>query len=640
MSGSGIGAVLLLSCGSVSAQTNSWTSLTSDHWEAPDWSLGILPNSTQSIMITNAGYKAVGIFPSTVSDFPGSLTVSSLTISAPTNGLNVLLLNYSGTSVPLHVLGDCAIGENGTLLNEFGELQTDGGLYITSGGTVENDGGFLVIGGETSITEGTAVVNGDCVLDTCDLFSGQINQLSGTATISNLLLHDSTYLLSNGVVATTGTYCGSTPGPAFQQYGGTNNSATLVVGGSNLGYEGSGAYGLYGGTLPSSNIEIGFVGFPFDGSVGSLYQADGIVNASLLELGGFNSFSIGYYYLTNGVVACGQEQLIDGWFWQYGGAHTVTNTLDMEGDTNFNDLYGYGFSYCLFGGNLASSSLEMGVSSAFNQWSGTNAVSGSLSILQGQYNLLGGILSTSNTLLLPIEFTAGYTDSAFFQSGGVHSAGNALSNAGTYTLSGGKLVTPELFLSGTLTITNGAGAATLSAGTVDLAGSLQLWGTTQTLGTAVLSGNAQILFGSGANSLTFGPSAQATWNPGAYLSVLGWNGSTNGNGTDRLVFGTNATALTPAQVRQIVFVDPNGFVPGDFFAQVLPTGEVVPLPNPKLFWQSAGQHLVLTWSGFSVLQAATNVTGPYQDVVGVSSPYTNNFTSSPQQFFRLSLSNP
>ena len=43
---------------------------------------------------------------------------------------------------------------------------------------------------------------------------------------------------------------------------------------------------------------------------------------------------------------------------------------------------------------------------------------------------------------------------------------------------------------------------------------------------------------------------------------------------------------------------------------------------------------VLSWSGTYTLQRATNVVGPYVNLNGQGSPYTN-FTTLPQQFFRL-----
>ncbi len=46
------------------------------------------------------------------------------------------------------------------------------------------------------------------------------------------------------------------------------------------------------------------------------------------------------------------------------------------------------------------------------------------------------------------------------------------------------------------------------------------------------------------------------------------------------------------------------------------------------------QNGILSWTGSYILQWATNVSGPYFDVQGATSPYTNN-TPLPRQFFRL-----
>jgi polygalacturonase len=50
--------------------------------------------------------------------------------------------------------------------------------------------------------------------------------------------------------------------------------------------------------------------------------------------------------------------------------------------------------------------------------------------------------------------------------------------------------------------------------------------------------------------------------------------------------------------------------------------------------QDAGQPL-LQWSNAFTLQTATNISGPYADMVGATSLYTNQFTNSPQRYFRL-----
>lgn len=48
-----------------------------------------------------------------------------------------------------------------------------------------------------------------------------------------------------------------------------------------------------------------------------------------------------------------------------------------------------------------------------------------------------------------------------------------------------------------------------------------------------------------------------------------------------------------------------------------------------------GQNGVLSWSGAYTLQNATNILGPYVNLTGIASPYTNPVTTLPKQFFRL-----
>src|SRR6185369_5116949 len=64
---------------------------------------------------------------------------------------------------------------------------------------------------------------------------------------------------------------------------------------------------------------------------------------------------------------------------------------------------------------------------------------------------------------------------------------------------------------------------------------------------------------------------------------------------------------------------------------------------PQLTISVSGADIVLTWptnaAGFDysafVLQSATEVTGPFTNVTGATTPYTNAMAGS-QQFFRLS----
>ena len=69
--------VLFCTQSALFADVNTWVKPTSGYWEesTANWSLGILPNSSQSIYITNAGFKAVAIGANTSQNFPQSMQI-------------------------------------------------------------------------------------------------------------------------------------------------------------------------------------------------------------------------------------------------------------------------------------------------------------------------------------------------------------------------------------------------------------------------------------------------------------------------------------------------------------------------------------------------------------------------------------
>jgi hypothetical protein len=81
------------------------------------------------------------------------------------------------------------------------------------------------------------------------------------------------------------------------------------------------------------------------------------------------------------------------------------------------------------------------------------------------------------------------------------------------------------------------------------------------------------------------------------------------------------------------------FTPADATNYITATAGVTVLVDPGappvLSFNRLGNALVLTWSGSSVLQSATEPNGSYQDVPGATPPYTNNLSSSANCFFRL-----
>ena len=99
--------------------TNSWTKPTSGYWEEPFWSLGVLPDATQSVLFTNAGWKALAIGSGTAQNFPQSMQVQSLRAGAPVDSYNTLLMNFSGFERPLQT-GSLTVDPNGAVTLMFG----------------------------------------------------------------------------------------------------------------------------------------------------------------------------------------------------------------------------------------------------------------------------------------------------------------------------------------------------------------------------------------------------------------------------------------------------------------------------------------------------------------------------------------
>jgi len=57
-------------------------------------------------------------------------------------------------------------------------------------------------------------------------------------------------------------------------------------------------------------------------------------------------------------------------------------------------------------------------------------------------------------------------------------------------------------------------------------------------------------------------------------------------------------------------------------------------PGPGITITPSGTNLVLTWAGGGLLQSSTNVVGPYTDIIGSSSPWTNAPTSA-EKYYRV-----
>jgi hypothetical protein len=586
------------------AQVNSWTSPGSGHWEDSSWSLGILPAANQSVMFTNAGFKAVGIFPTTPVNFPAAMTVSNLTISAPSNSQNTLLLNFAGMAKPLNVLSNCMVGTNGRIVSLHsglivgGELDVSNGTFVQEAGVTAGTNGLLLVE-----TGSAAITNATWSFGTVVMEESIFNQSGGDVAAGNLYIVDTaTANLFDGLLTATNVAVGEFfPGGDLNQYGGQITSTTLDVADGNISQ--------YGGNSSFGSVSLGVNGIPFFGN----------------------------YYLFAGGLQCGSIAVGNGIYKETGGRNTVTNRVSVEGFSSPGDDYNpptFFPSECeLEDGLLTCGSVFVGDVGSFNQSNGTNSVTGDLTVSGGNYEFSGGMLSASNVVIEsagnPNQF------SSFNQNGGSNQIRGMLSCAGSYTLQAGNLIAPTVVLQGSLAIASSPGATISNTVVFDFTGgTLSLNNSRQRLAQMVLSSNSAVYFVSNCQ-LAFAKSSGELWANGATLTVSNWNGLGSGGGADQLYFGSDKAGLTSSQLQQIQFINPAGFPPGVWFAKILPTGEIVPTAVPPVSASLTGTNLVIQWPpGIFVLQVSTNLPGPYADVPG-SGPYTNSTTQFPRRFFRL-----
>jgi hypothetical protein len=596
------------------AATNSWITPASGDWHVPtNWSFGILPNSSQSVLIDAPGWKAVNINGVTSGNFPESLTVHDLTISNnSTQDLNTLLLNYAGTNTPLRVLNGLLVKNAARIVNFNSGLVVDGGDFVATNAELIQDGGLVRATNGFFYLESSAYyfTNGEFQAGTSALLGNSVfNQYGGSATVRQLAFccmpsSDGTYSLAGGQlrVQDLDMDFDNNGAATFVQTGGTNHAPNVSMRSGLYGI--SADYTLNGGLLESSNVFLqsgpGSARFHQNGGVHSCKQT--LTLQGTLWHG--QSPRLGSYFLGNGQLFAGSLVVLGfGEFIQSNGLASISGVLELGGDTYSR----WGSS--LSGGTLACSNL---VSSG----GGAN------------FQQTGGAFFVTNLFSFGGEPTCCAPNSAPFYSfsGGTLSA----SNMAIGTFRDGTNAFTRFILG-----SSAAAGRITNPGYFSLAGILQSGDANEQLGSFILAASSIIDLGPGNAKLRFAASSGQVWNANASLYVTNWAGSPSGGGNDQLKFGSNPSGLSSAQLQKIVFSNPAGFAPGNYSAQILSTGEVVPTARASVGLTHSRTNLVLTWPAGWTLQSATNVTGPYMDVSGATSPYTNLFSSGPRRFFRL-----
>jgi hypothetical protein len=114
--------------------TNNWTNSVSGKWEnGTNWSLNVPPYTGHSLVsITNAGTKAVINDATTASQFPSTMTISNLTIGAPSGATNTLLLAHGGTNTPFRLFNALNVNSGGAVVVSNAALRLDGGFNGSS----------------------------------------------------------------------------------------------------------------------------------------------------------------------------------------------------------------------------------------------------------------------------------------------------------------------------------------------------------------------------------------------------------------------------------------------------------------------------------------------------------------------------
>ena len=627
---------------------NSWTNSGSGNWEAANWSLGVLPGGGQLILLTNAGWKAVAIGANTAQNYTQSLAVASITIAAPANSFNELLLNYAGLQTPL-LTTQLVIQSNAALVSLHSALQVAGssndqfevgGTFI-HGAESQVNAYILNVGdlaqGAYFMTNGTLSVQSDEIIGGV---AGSFQQEGGINSAGRVLLENggNYYLLGGQLQASVVVGPGNAAGPEFFQLGG-------VVGGTvSVGSGGLGSYLLAGGVISGSMS----VPDAAQGS-GSVTQTGG-TNLCGLSIGNpFGLFSglvgSGSYTLSNGVIQTTQIAINGaGTFTQWGGNLIDYGTLDISGTQVALGDFAFA-NYALNDGALASDALNVQTGS-FSQSGGTNQIGGDLNVGNTQdnssYALKGGLLTEANCTVLN-SFNGG-----FFQSGGEHVVAKQLTVSQFfnqpeyhgYVLSGGELIAPNIM------VNNGAifqqtGGNIVQDGLLTLADGIWITGPgQQPLGQLLLATaaaqqtNSSLVLPNASCLLSFANSSTVTWSNQAVLTIEHWNGCVTGGGSQQIFVGSDSSGLTPQQLTQIQFDAPNGTA-GMYPAMILQTGEIVPTVTlTPLGLQRISSSLVIKWGAGRILQSSTNAFGPFEDVTGASSPYIVSLTE-PQRFFRL-----
>ncbi len=468
-------------------------------------------------------------------------------------------------------------GGNGAVDSTGGNIGLAGNLSGT-GGLNKVGPGRLTLGGSNTYTGGTSIL------------AGTLQLANSNATLNSTV----NVLVDNGLQfnSAIGAFnLGGLAGGNLLTLADTSGAAvTLNVGGNGASTTYSGAIGGSGGLT-----KVGLGMLTLLGS--NNYAGNTTVNGGTLQLAGGS--------LVSPTQLVGSSS--NGSFVQTGGSNYAASGIELGVNSSVAG------TYVLSGGSLSTPFEIVGDtgSGAFVQTGGTHMATqlyfGWAGSASGSYALSqNGLLATSGE-----QFSSG----TFSQSGGTNSAaafvyiGDDTYYSVTYSLSGGYLTTPQVYLG-----SNGTGTVTQTGGTSSIS-SLLMGQNPGSSGTYNLNGgslalsSAGLTKGSGAAAFNFGGGtlgASAAWSSSLAMTLTGSGGistvdTTGGSiGLSGVLSGTNA----------LIKVGPNSLTLGGSNTYLGPTsvagGTLLVGPSGSIAGASA---ITVSNSSTLAVTASTNLRG-------------------------------
>jgi autotransporter-associated beta strand protein len=457
-----------------------------------------------------------------------ALTISGV-ISNGSNGAAAITHNGTG---PLTLTGANTYS-GGTTLSS-GTLRA-GGSSTVSGGVVTSGPvgtGTLTLNGGTFSSDKAHSNGGDRTFENNLSLSGTVTM--GDSTNTGALTFDSAGLTTPATINLSGNTSLTISNPTSQPV----TFADAVTGAGSLTKLGGGVLALSGSNTYSGNTVLG-------ASSGTLLlkNTNALQNSTLNYTGStltFDSSVASHAFTFGGLTGSANIALQDN-------AGTPNAVALSVGNNNSSPA--------------AYSGILSGAGSLTKVGSGTTTLSGA-NTYTGNTTVNAGTLAVDNN----------------------NTTTARLANTSTVTANpGGTLL---LFQSGATASTNrinDSALVNLAGGTFKLNGVSEGTGTSAGIGALSLTSNSIIDLAS-TSLLHFAASNSQTWS--GTLSIYNWSGTpVTGGGAEELLFGTNSSGLTPAQLSQIQFYSDAGhtaYAPG---ATILSTGEVVPtaVPEPTIW---------------------------------------------------------